>query len=187
MSQLIETPHLALRELSMDDLGFMADMLAHPEVMQFWPSRLSRDKAMAWIRRQRERYTRDGYGYWLAVERATGQPVGQAGLLALEIDGVAETGLGYIFHRPFWGHGYATEAAAACLGYAFATLDKPRVVAPIRPENAASVAVARRLGMQVEKRTIYAGFEHLIFYCDIPCSAISNLQSLISTHQYARS
>jgi RimJ/RimL family protein N-acetyltransferase len=84
----------------------------------------------------------------------------------------AETGLGYLFHRPFWGQGYATEAAEACLNYAFAALGKSRVVAPIRPENAASLAVARKLGMEVQKRTMYAGFEHLIY--------------VASTHQYVQ-
>jgi [ribosomal protein S5]-alanine N-acetyltransferase len=154
--------------LSLDDLNFVAGMLAHPEVMQFWPSPLSREEAKAWIKRQLDRYARNGYGYWLALERATGQPVGQAGLLALEIDGVAETGLGYLFHRPFWGRGYATEAAEACLGYAFTALGKPSVVAPIRPENAASLAVARKLGMQVQRSTVYAGFEHLIYLARRP-------------------
>jgi RimJ/RimL family protein N-acetyltransferase len=168
MDHTIETARLSLRELSLADLDFVAGMLADPQVMQFWPSPLSRAEAEAWIKRQLDRYARDGYGYWLVLEQASGQPVGQAGLLALEIDGVPETGLGYLFHRPFWGRGYATEAAEACLGHAFAALDKPQVVAPIRTENAASLAVARKLGMQVQKRTMYAGFEHLIFVASGP-------------------
>jgi RimJ/RimL family protein N-acetyltransferase len=118
------------------------------------------------VRRQQERYLRDGHGYWLAVERATGQPVGQAGLLELELDGTSEAGLGYIVHRPYWRHGLATEAAAAARDYGFATAGKQRVIALIRPENAPSQAVARRLGMQPGRSIMFADFEHIIFAID---------------------
>ena len=160
---VLETPRLLLRELVPDDLDFVAAMLEHPEVMRYWPRPYSREEAAAWVRRQQERYARDGHGYWLAVERATGRPVGQAGLLTLEIDGVEEAALGYLIHRPFWRRCFATEAAAASRDYAFETLGKPRVIAPIRPENTPSQGVARKVGLTPERRTIYAGFEHLIF------------------------
>ncbi|HET9222137.1 MAG TPA: GNAT family N-acetyltransferase [Roseiflexaceae bacterium] len=163
MNPVLETSRLALRTLDLADLDFIAAMLAHPEVMRFWPRCYSRDQAEAWIRRQQDRYAQDGCGYWLAIDKASGHPVGQAGILILEIDGAVEAGLGYLIHRPFWQRGYATEAAAACCGYAFSALGKPRIVAPIRPENAGSQAVARKLGMQPERQTLYAGFDHLIF------------------------
>ena len=169
---VLETPHLVLRELDPGDLDFVAAMLADPEVMRYWPRPYSREEAEGWVRRQRERYTRDGYGYWLAIERATGRPVGQAGLLAMEVDGVEEAALGYIIHRPFWRRGFAAEAAAATLDYAFGTLGKARVIAPIRPENEPSLAVARKLGMEAERPTSFAGFEHLIFAVSRPVDGV---------------
>jgi RimJ/RimL family protein N-acetyltransferase len=45
------------------------------------------------------------------------------------------------------GKGYATEAAAAVLGWGFERFDFPCVTAMIRPGNAASIAVAERLGL----------------------------------------
>jgi RimJ/RimL family protein N-acetyltransferase len=72
-------------------------------------------------------------------------------------------GLGYIIHRPFWGRGFATEAAAASRDHAFEMLGEQRVIAPVRPENIPSQRVALKLGMQPEKRTMYAGFEHISF------------------------
>ncbi len=161
---VLETSRLVLREMSLNDLDFVASMLAHPEVMRFWPRCYSREEAEEWVRQQQDRYARHGHGYWLALEKATVQPVGQAGLLTLEVDGVEEVSLGYIVHRPFWRKGFATEAGAACLDYAFETFGEPRVIAPIRPENTPSQGVALKLGMEPEKRTTYrAGFEHLIF------------------------
>ena len=163
MKTILETPRLLLREMSLDDLDFVAAMLAHPEVMRFWPQPFSREEAADWVRRQQERYARDGFGYWLALNKATRQPIGQAGLLAQEVDGVAEVGLGYIIHRPFWRRGFATEAATACRDYAFDCLGKQRVIALVRPENAPSQGVALKLGMKLEKRVTFAGFEHLVF------------------------
>lgn len=163
MRIILETPRLRLRELTLDDLDFIAEMLAHPEVMHFWPNTYTRDEAEAWIRRQRERYAQDGYGYWLAVNKANGELVGQAGLLSQIVDGVTETGIGYIIHRPFWRQGYATEAALSCRDYAFEKLGKERLVVLVRPENVVSQTVARKLGATVEHETIFAGFVHTVF------------------------
>ena len=160
---VLTTPRLALRELSMGDLDFAATMLGDPDVMRFWPSPKSRREAEEWIRRQHERYARDGHGYWLAVSRQPEEPIGQAGLIMTEIDGVSEPALGYIMHRPFWRNGFAAEAGAACLEYAFETCGYRRVLCLVRPENIASLRVALKLGMKPERHTTYAGFGHLVF------------------------
>jgi RimJ/RimL family protein N-acetyltransferase len=165
---MLETPRLLVREMGMDDLAFLSTLLADPNVMQYWPHCLSRAETVAWITRQQERYVHDGHGYWLVIEKATGQPVGQAGVLTIAVDGVAETGLGYMIHHPFWRRGFATEVAAASRDYAFAHLEKVRVIAPVRPENAPSSRVAQKLGMREEKRTVFAGFEHVIFAVHAP-------------------
>ena len=89
--------------------------------------------------------------------------MGQAGILRAEVDGREEPALGYLIHRPYWRRGYATEAAAAGLDYAFAKLDVPRVISLIRPENVPSLGVVRKLGMVEEGRTMYAGFDHLVW------------------------
>ena len=163
---MLETPRLSLREMSPGDLDFVASMLAHPEVMRFWPAPYHRAEAEAWVDRQGERYARHGYGYWIVLEKATGRPVGQAGLLRQEVDGAEETGLGYIVHRPFWRRGIAKEAAAACLDHAFEVLGKRRAVALIRPENTPSRGVTRSLGMRPQGSTVWVGFEHTVYATD---------------------
>jgi RimJ/RimL family protein N-acetyltransferase len=145
------------------DLDFIAAMLAHPEVMHFWPRCYSRDEAGEWIERQQERYARHGHGYWLALDKASGTPVGQAGIITQDVDGRPQVGLGWIIHRPFWRQGFAAEAGAAWRDRAFQQLGLERVIALIRPENVPSQGLARKLGMVVEGRTLNAGFEHLIF------------------------
>jgi RimJ/RimL family protein N-acetyltransferase len=163
MKPVIETSRLSLSEMSMADLDSIAEVLAHPEVMRFWPTCYDRDEAANWVKRQQARYAKDGIGYWLVLEKSSGRPVGQAGLLLLTVDDREEVGLGYIIHRPFWRKGFASEAAAASMDYAVNKLGRQRVVALVRPENLPSQGVARKLGMEVEKHTRHADYEHLVF------------------------
>ena len=161
---LLETTRLFVRELSLEaDGDFIARLLAHPEVIRHWPSPLTRTEAEAWIEKQIGRYELDGCGYWLVSLKETGEPVGQAGIMRIELDDVIEPGLGYIIDFTAWGNGYATEAAAACVGYAFNSLGNDRVVAPIRPANVASARVAEKIGMILDKTATFAGLEHLIY------------------------
>jgi len=149
--------------MTLGDLDFIASMLSDPEVMRFYPKCYSRDEAEGWIHRQLQRYRRDGHGLWLVLDRKTGDPRGQVGLVVQEVDGVAEPEVGYLIHRPFWRQGLAAEAAAATRDFAFHTLDKPRVISLIRPENVPSQGVARKLGMTVEKSVVHWGRDHLVF------------------------
>jgi len=170
MTMILETDRLRLRELVPEDLDFMAEMLWDADVMRYYPRRLTRDLSAEWIERQRERYRADGYGLWLAEDRRSGAHVGQVGLVRQTINGREECEVGYLLHRPYWKHGFATEGATACRDYAFRTLGKPRVVSLIRPENEASQKVARNLGMDVIGKAPHAGYEHLVFAVDNPNS-----------------
>jgi RimJ/RimL family protein N-acetyltransferase len=61
-------------------------------------------------------------------------------------------------HPAHWGKGYATEAAARAIEHTFATHDVDRVFSVILPENAASQAVARRLGFEFVEERVLAFF-----------------------------
>ena len=65
---------------------------------------------------------------------------------AEELFGWPEREVGWMLHRSAWGAGYATEAARACLDFAFGELGWARVAHMIHPLNAGSKAVAARLG-----------------------------------------
>lgn len=163
MKVALETERLALREMAVADLDFVAAMLGDPEVMRFYPEVLSREEAAAWIDRQVLRYSEHGHGLWLAVEKATGTPVGQVGLVTQEVEGRLEPEIGYLLHPSFWHRGFATEAGLAVRRHAFHTLQKPRVVSLIRAVNLPSQAVARRLGMQPSREVLFKGLSHIVF------------------------
>lgn len=169
MSLVLETERLCVRELEPGDPPFVSQMLGDPNTMRFWPRPYTTIESADWIERHRKRYESDGHGYWLLSLRS-GEPLGQVGVLTQDVRlpaGLKPSGpvigLGYILHHPFWGCGYATEAAGACLDWAFANKGVPFVVALIRPENVPSIAVARRLGMEINGEVEYAGFAHSVF------------------------
>lgn len=158
---VIETERLMLREFVPDDLEWLAPMLGDPETLEHWERPLTVAESRAWIDRNLKLYARDGYGLW-AVELRGGEPLGDCGLWRREIEGRWEVELGYHFARRFWGNGYATEAAAACVERA-TSLGIDRVVALILPANLRSQAVSRRVGLQPGRELIHAGRPHVLW------------------------
>lgn len=85
-----------------------------------------------------------GHGALMLERRDTGATVGQVGLNAGPL--FPETELGWMVYDGQEGHGYATEGAAALRDWAWQALGLDSLVSYTHPENAASHAVARRLG-----------------------------------------
>jgi ribosomal-protein-alanine N-acetyltransferase len=160
---ILQTPRLILRELTADDLEFVATMLAHPEVNRYYEKQFTRPEAEAWLQRQLDRYAADGHGLWLVTKRGTGEPIGQVGLLRQEVEGRAHPEVGWLLHRPYWGNGYATEAAAGTRDFARSRWDYGRLISLIRPVNLPSRRVAERIGMQAGRRVQFHGFEHIVY------------------------
>ena len=163
---VLATERLDLREITEDDLEFFRAMTSDPEVMRYYPDDVKRFTPEQWIERQRNRYARDGHGPWLAVERATGEPIGQIGLIRHEIPG-SPVGdvfyeVGYMVHRPYWRRGFAHEAAAASRDYGF-RLGHPMIYSMIDPANTPSMAVARSIGMSPRGEIQAYGAPHLLF------------------------
>lgn len=163
MKPVLETPRLLLREMTPADLDFIAALLGDEEVMRFYPQEYTRADAEAWVRRQVDRYARDGHGLWLVLAKETGQPVGQVGPVKVLLDGVDDVEVGWLIHRPFWRRGYASEAALAVRDHAFTALGLPHLISFIRPINHPSLGVARKIGMRPVGFTLHAGLEHLVF------------------------
>lgn len=159
--------------MTLDDLEFIAELLANPEVMEFYPSVYSREKAKLWVSKTISGYESHGHGFYLALNRSTHEPVGQVGLLAQHVDGVAECEIGYMIHSRLWRQGYASEAAIASRDYAFDELGKTRLISLIRPINIPSRGVAEKVGMTVEKTTVHADLEHLVYSITRPVAADS--------------
>lgn len=86
---------------------------------------------------------------WLAITlRSNGRQMGGIGLRLEKHHQHAE--LGYWLGVPFWGHGYATEAAREILRYGFEMLALHRIFASHFKHNPASGRILKKIGMQYE-------------------------------------
>ena len=159
-----ETERLIIRRFYEFELeSLWAGIMRKPEVMYAWEAGFNKKEVRKWLNHQLARYRNDGYGYFAVTLRRGGKLIGQAGLMKTEINGDEVTEIGYIFNNKYWGHGYATEAASACVDLAFNRFGLDIVYTTIRPENIASVKVAERLGMRKTGQhvKVYQGKEML--------------------------
>ena len=97
-----------------------------------------------------------GFGVWAVEETATGAFLGQAGLAAM--DRTADVEVLYALARPYWGRGFAREAAAAALRFGFERVGLGRIVAFVMPDNRASTRVLEAVGLRSNGMTAYNGF-----------------------------
>ena len=112
-----------------------------------------------WQRHWAER----GFGL-LAVEwKESGELIGDCGCVLQEVEGQRQMEIAYHVRRDLWGNGYATEAARACMDYAFERLGARRVISMIRPENKNSRRVAEKNGLACEKVVFWHGYDHCIY------------------------
>jgi RimJ/RimL family protein N-acetyltransferase len=162
MPLVLATERLTLTPIDESALDAFEVFMADPEVVRFIGGEtLGRDEVEIRLGLSRERFERDGFGHFVLTRRDDGCIVGRCGLLVwnipdwtittrAEAQSDYEIELGWTLGREFWGHGYATEAARAVQEFAFGELGLDRLISLIAPENVASAAVARRLGMEVE-------------------------------------
>jgi len=90
--------------------------------------------------------TPETYTLWPVMERATGQVIGDCGLLEKEQDGRKEIELVYVIGSAHQRRGYGFEAASAIRDHAFTRLNLDRLVALIDPGNESSRRLAEKLG-----------------------------------------
>jgi ribosomal-protein-alanine N-acetyltransferase len=90
-------------------------------------------------------------GHWpLAIVRHSDEAVLGAVDLHVESEQHRRGEMGYVLARAAWGHGYATEAAAALLEFGLTEAGLHRVSATCDPANAASARVLDKIGMRRE-------------------------------------
>jgi len=150
---ILETGRLMLREMTMDDLSAMQDIVCDEQTMYAWNGAWSEEEALEGLQKQIRSYHENGFGRWAVTLKETGKVIGICGLLWCDTDQDSVLELGYLFHRSFWHNGYAAEAANACKRYAFDTLGFDEVFSLIRDKNYAAMNVAIRTGMLV--RSMY--------------------------------
>lgn len=148
----IMTDRLILRNWREEDRPAFFEMNADPEVMRFFERTRSRAEADAALDRFVREIDRDGYGFWALELREIGRVIGFAGLRDIDFDEpfAPAVEIGWRLLTPYWGSGYATEAARACLAYGFEQMGLTEIVSFAVPQNRRSRRVMERINMHRE-------------------------------------
>jgi RimJ/RimL family protein N-acetyltransferase len=147
----IETERLIMRPFGESDLAAYTAMLQTPEVRSWLllPDDVGREYAWDSMARWQGQWALRNTGQWALEERATGALVGRAGSHWPEREEWPGIEIGWTLDPAHWGKGYASEAGAVAVRYSFETHpDQDALYSCIRLDNAASQAVAKRLGFR---------------------------------------
>jgi ribosomal-protein-alanine N-acetyltransferase len=151
--KILETKRLLLRHLVPSDLDRLFALYRDPEVRRYFPEgTLTYDETKAeldWFLNGHPDHPQ--LGLWATILKETNQLIGRCGLLPWTIDERPEVEVAYMLAKEYWGQGLGTEAAQGILDYGFEKLHLSRLICLIDRENLASIKVAMKIGMTLEK------------------------------------
>jgi RimJ/RimL family protein N-acetyltransferase len=147
---VLRTPRLILRRWCDADRAPFAALNADPEVMAHFPAPLTPAESDALAGRIEAHLADRGFGLWAVEVPGVAAFAGYVGLAVPTFDAPFTpcVEIGWRLARAHWGHGYATEAGRAVLGYAWGVLALDEVVSFTTVGNSRSRAVMTRLGMR---------------------------------------
>ncbi|MBE9048385.1 GNAT family N-acetyltransferase [Pleurocapsales cyanobacterium LEGE 10410] len=156
--QILETPRLTLRYITIRDTDALMPILGDREVMRYSIIGVhDRKKIRQFIEQRLLSYLECGFGLYGLINRENNQLIGYCGFFVQTVEQQKEVEIGYRLARQYWGKGLATEAAQAVLKYGRERFNFKRFICLIDPENIRSIRVAQKLGMKLEKNIIYYG------------------------------
>jgi len=146
----MKTERLTLRKWNEADLAPFAALNADPEVMRYLRKPMTREESDAMARRIVEKFERQGFGMWAVEIDATKSFIGFVGLNipTFESSFTPCVEIGWRLSREHWGHGYAVEAATACLAFAFDRVKLTEILSWTYRGNERSRRVMERIGMR---------------------------------------
>ena len=139
MQVFLETDRLVLRRFTSSDADNLVNLDADPEVMRFVTGGVptSREEIQnEFLPAFLDYYQRyEGYGFWAAIERTTGEFLGWFHFRPRKDSPPGEVELGYRLRKSAWGKGYATEGSRALIRMGFAEFGVRRVTAEAMAVN----------------------------------------------------
>jgi RimJ/RimL family protein N-acetyltransferase len=155
MQVFLETERLVLRRFTVADVDNLVALDGDPNVMHFitggqtTPRDVIQNETLPRFLAHYERFV--GYGFWAAIEKATGEFLGWFHFLSTRPAHPDDVELGYRLRAAAWGKGYATEGSRALIHKGFAELGARRVVAETMVVNWASRRVMEKAGLTLAR------------------------------------
>ena len=111
-----------------------------------WPDQ----RARAVLHEQQKRFKKDGFCRWVVEDFEKHQFLGFCGVGIFDPPGFLE--IGWWIDEPFWGNGFATEAARCSLEHAFSVVGLEHLKSVSNAKNLASISVMKKIGLQLESK-----------------------------------
>jgi RimJ/RimL family protein N-acetyltransferase len=154
---------LAMSDASDEDVAMMQRLLNDPAFIRNIADRGVRtlEEARDYLRKGAlPSYAEHGFAMYAVQLKATGQRIGNCGLVRRE--GLEGPDLGYALLPEFCGQGYAQEAAQAVLADARDRLGLEQVLAIVNPDNTPSIRLLQKLGFAFERMVALPQIEHAV-------------------------
>jgi RimJ/RimL family protein N-acetyltransferase len=149
---VIETSRLILRPPALQDLDDWVRFASDEKTMQHLGGVNSPSMAWRSMMTMMGSWSAHGFGMFSVIEKSKQRWIGRVGpWQPLEWPG---SEIGWGLHADFWRHGYALEAAAASIDWAFERLAWQEIIHTITSENMASIALAEKLGSTYQRQAL---------------------------------
>jgi RimJ/RimL family protein N-acetyltransferase len=134
----------------MSDATALHALQADAEMMRYFGGPYRRQQTDSWLDWHVAIWDTEGYSHWAAELKDDGSFVGWVGLTKMwePEELLPATEVGWFIDRKHWGRGLATEGARVSLAFGFDDLGLDRILARYDPENRASGAVMKKIGMR---------------------------------------
>jgi ribosomal-protein-alanine N-acetyltransferase len=144
------TNRLGLRGWTDEDLEPFAKMNSDINVMRYFQRPLSLAETRLFIVRIQDHFVEHGFGLYAVDELISGRFIGFIGFQMATFDAAFTPciEIGWRLSHAFWGRGYATEGATACLRAGFTDSQFPEVVSFTSEINQRSISVMKKIGLK---------------------------------------
>ena len=170
MTKVLETSRVLMRHFTLDDISDLYVLSCEGQVTQYLPdapkSYEETKEELEWM--IKEYYGHYGFGLWAAILKETGSLIGCGGLIPRRIEESEEVEVVCALSRKYWGRGLGTETTQAIVQYGFEHLHFSRLICTTTSENEASIGLARKIGMILEKEVEVDGKRVLLYSATRP-------------------
>jgi RimJ/RimL family protein N-acetyltransferase len=148
---VLETDRLVLRQIDESDAALQNRLLNTPSVMKHLGGVKELHEIEAKHAKSMASFARDGFGFMMMIEKASGEMVGHAGVKRVDnplAPNVGDHEIGWLVREDRWRRGYAHETMRAVIDWAFGPVGAPHLVALTSEANAGSWRLMEKLGME---------------------------------------
>jgi [ribosomal protein S5]-alanine N-acetyltransferase len=165
---MLRTDRLILDSWQSSDWSAFRPIATDVEVMRYITGGIpwTDEQIQNFVNRQMALYADRGFCRWKLLEASTGELIGFCGAGIWRDAWDPE--IGWWLARSHWGRGLATEAARAALADAFERVRLGRIISIARPENVASIAIMKKLGLKLDAEFESDGVKLVRYAIDHP-------------------